>query len=55
MRLLVPILVTALGLQAQVPRLTEVQERRLGNGTRVLLVQRRELSAFHATLSLIHI
>ncbi len=50
MRLLVPLLVTALGLQAQVPRLTEVQERRLGNGTRVLLVQRRELTAFHATL-----
>jgi zinc protease len=50
MRLLVPILVTALGLQAQVPRLTEVQERRLTNGTRVLLVQRRELTAFHATL-----
>ena len=50
MRLLVPLLVTALGLQAQVPRLTEVQERRLGNGTRVLLVRRRELTAFHATL-----
>ena len=50
MRLLVPILVTALGLQAQVPRLTEVQERRLSNGTRVLLVQRSELTAFHGTL-----
>ena len=50
MRPLVPILIATLTLQAQVPRLSEVQERRLGNGTRVLLVQRRELTAFHATL-----
>jgi zinc protease len=51
MRLLVPILIaTALGLQAQVPRLADVQERRLANGARLLLVERRGLTAFHATL-----
>jgi zinc protease len=50
MRLLVPLLVTALGLHAQVPRLTEVQERRLANGLRLLLVEQRGLSAFQATL-----
>ncbi len=51
MRLLVAILITtALGLQAQVPRLTDVQERRLANGARLLLVERRGATAFHATL-----
>jgi zinc protease len=50
MRLLVSILVTALGLSAQVPRPTEVQERRLANGARLLVVERPGLSAFHATL-----
>ena len=50
MRLLVPILVATLGLNAQAPRPSEVQERRLANGARLLLVERRGLSAFHATL-----
>lgn len=50
MRLLVPILLTTLGLQAQLPRMTEVQERRLANGARLLLVERRGLPAFHAAL-----
>ena len=50
MRLLVPILIATLGLHAQVPRLTEVQERRLANGARLLLVERRGLTAFHAAL-----
>ncbi|WLT31158.1 pitrilysin family protein [Geothrix sp. PMB-07] len=50
MRLLVPILVAALGLQAQAPRPSEVQERRLANGARLLLVERRGLTAFHAAL-----
>ena len=50
MRLLVPVLVATLGLQAQVPRLTEVQERRLANGARLLLVERPGLAAFHAAL-----
>ena len=50
MRLLVPILVATLGLNAQGPRPSEVQERRLANGARLLLVERRGLSAFHATL-----
>lgn len=51
MRLLVSILIaTALGLQAQAPRLADVQERRLANGARLLLVERRGLAAFHATL-----
>ncbi len=50
MRLLVSILTTTLALYGQVPRLTEVQERRLANGARLLLVERRELSAFNGTL-----
>jgi zinc protease len=50
MRLLVPLLTTALALYGQVPRLTEVQERRLANGARLLLVERRDLAAFNATL-----
>lgn len=51
MRLLVLLLIaTALVMQAQVPRLADVQERRLANGARLLLVERRGLSAFHATL-----
>ena len=50
MRLLAPILLTTLTLSAQVPRLAEVQERRLANGARLLLVERRGLTAFHATL-----
>lgn len=50
MRLLVPFLVATLGLHAQAPRLSEVQERRLANGARLLLVERRGLTAFHATL-----
>jgi len=50
MRLLVPILIATLGLSAQVPRQSEVQERRLANGARLLLVERRGLSAFHVTL-----
>ncbi len=50
MRLLIPVLITALGLQAQVPRASEVQERRLANGARLLLVERRGPTAFQATL-----
>lgn len=50
MRLLVPILIATLGLHAQVPRLTEVQERRLTNGLRILVVERRGLTAFHAAM-----
>lgn len=50
MRLLVPFLAATLGLQAQAPRPSEVQERRLANGARLLLVERRGLSAFHAAL-----
>jgi len=50
MRLLVPILFATLSLQAQAPRPPEVQERRLANGARLLLVERRGLSAFHACL-----
>lgn len=50
MRLLVLPLVATLGLHAQIPRLAEVQERRLANGARLLLVERRGLTAFHATL-----
>jgi zinc protease len=50
MRLLVPLLITTLSLQAQVPRLAEVQERRLANGARLLVVERRGLTAFHAAL-----
>jgi zinc protease len=50
MRLLVPLLIATLSLQAQVPRLAEVQERRLANGARLLVVERRGLTAFHAAL-----
>ncbi|MDP1832171.1 MAG: insulinase family protein [Geothrix sp.] len=50
MRLLVPFLIATLGLHAQVPPMTEVQERRLANGARLLLVERRGLTAFHAAL-----
>ena len=50
MRLLVSLLTAALALYGQVPRLTEVQERRLANGARLLLVERRGLSAFNGTL-----
>ncbi|MCE1204439.1 MAG: insulinase family protein [Holophagaceae bacterium] len=50
MRLLVSVLVSFLTLHAQTPRLADVQERRLANGVRLLLVERRGLSAFHATL-----
>jgi len=52
MRPLLPILLAALSLQAQGPRLAEVQERRLSNGIRVLLVERRDLAAFHAAMVL---
>ena len=50
MRLLVTLLATVLALHAQVPRLAEVQERRLANGARLLVVERRGLPAFHAEL-----
>jgi zinc protease len=50
MRLLVLLLTTALGLSGQDPRPTDVQERRLANGARLLLVERRGLSAFQGTL-----
>jgi zinc protease len=50
MRPLVLILIAALALQAQAPRLLEVQERRLANGARLLVVERRGLGAFHAAL-----
>lgn len=50
MRLLVPLLIATLGLQAQGSRMAEVQERRLANGARLLLVERRGLTAFRATL-----
>ncbi len=50
MRLLVTLLTSALALYGQDPRLTEVQERRLANGARLLLVERRGLSAFNGTL-----
>ncbi|WP_306591215.1 pitrilysin family protein [Geothrix sp. 21YS21S-4] len=55
MRLPVPFLAAACGfvlsagLTAQ-ERLPDVQERRLANGMRLLVVERRGLSAFHATL-----
>jgi len=51
MRLLVPLLLATLTLAAQATRPSEVQERRLANGARVLLVERRGLTAFHATLA----
>jgi zinc protease len=47
---LVPVLIATLGLASQAPRPTEVQERRLANGARLLVVERRGLEAFHATL-----
>jgi len=47
---LVPVLTFTLGLAAQAPRPTDVQERRLANGARLLLVERRGMEAFHATL-----
>jgi zinc protease len=50
MRLLLSLLATALALYGQAPRLTEVQERRLANGARLLVVERRGLSAFNGTL-----
>jgi zinc protease len=50
MRLLVSVLLSALTLHGQAPRLADVQERRLANGIRLLLVERRGLSAFHAAL-----
>lgn len=50
MRLLVPILAASLGLCAQAPRSTDVQERQLPNGARLLLVERRGLEAVQATL-----
>ena len=56
MRSLVLPLVAALGLSAQppslAPRLADVQERRLSNGARLLLVERRGLTAFHAAMIL---
>ena len=50
MRRLVLPLLAALGLNAQTLRLEEVQERRLANGVRVLVVERRGVAAFHAAL-----
>lgn len=50
MRLLVPIFIATLCLHAQTSRPSEVQERRLANGARLLLVERKGLTAFHATL-----
>ena len=51
MRPVLTVLLASLTLVAQVPRLTEVQERRLSNGVRVLLVEQKGLGAFHATLA----
>jgi len=50
MRRLALLLLATLSLQAQAPHLAEVQERRLANGLRVLVVERRGLGAFHAAL-----
>lgn len=56
MRFLIPILVaisglpTLSGLRAQAPARADIQERRLANGIRLLVVERRDLTAFHATL-----
>jgi zinc protease len=50
MRLLVSILLATLCLNAQTSHPSEVQERRLANGARLLWVERRGLSAFHATM-----
>lgn len=43
-------LLSALALRAQLPGASEVQERRLPNGARLLVVERPGLPAFHATL-----
>jgi len=50
MRRLVLLLLAALGLNAQTLHLEEVQEHRLANGIRLLVVERRGLAAFHATM-----
>jgi zinc protease len=50
MRRLVLLLLATLGLNAQVLHHEEVQERRLGNGIRLLVVERRGLNAFHAAM-----
>jgi predicted Zn-dependent peptidase len=50
MRLLLAMLATTLALHGQMPRPSEVQERRLANGARLLLVERPGLSAFNGTL-----
>jgi len=50
MRRLVLPLLAALGLNAQALHFDEVQERRLANGMRLLVVERRNLNAFHATM-----
>ncbi|WP_257313964.1 M16 family metallopeptidase [Geothrix fuzhouensis] len=50
MRRLALLLLAALGLNAQALHLDEVQERRLANGVRLLVVERRGLNAFHAAL-----
>lgn len=47
---MVPVLLATLCLQAQTPRLAEVQERRLANGARLLVVERKGLNAFHAAM-----
>ncbi len=51
MRLLCSCLLACLSLLAQVPHPSEVQERRLANGARLLVVERKGLTAFHATLA----
>ncbi|WP_257305423.1 M16 family metallopeptidase [Geothrix campi] len=50
MRILVPVLLATLSLQAQAPHPAEVQERRLANGIRLVVVERRGLDAFHAAM-----
>lgn len=50
MRSMVPVLLAALCLQAQTSHLAEVQERRLANGVRLLVVERKGLTAFHAAM-----
>lgn len=52
MRPLLFFLTMLLCLQGQTPNASEVQERRLANGMRLLWVERRDLAAFHATLVL---
>ncbi len=51
MRRLVLLLLAAMGLNAQALHPDEVQERRLANGVRLLVVERRGLTAFHAALA----